>query len=390
MSRVRSLAAPSSIAAMILAVSCGSSPEGGDAQPRGGFGGAPSASGGRASEGANGGQAGDHGAVSGEGSGGENAASGGAGNTGDGGAAGEGDTTNTGGATAGGANGGDDAGSTQSGATSGGDSGTGAVSGAMGDAGTTASSGSADSGGSGGEALESGAGGSDASDGGDSSADAGGSNGSGGEHNCGEVIANPGCADADPDTIDFQSVEFGGCLHWSDLGAGKGWIHYETSAGFHYDLNTGLGWVVVVSAGTLTQAEAAAFCSDFSIAGLSDWRLPTIDEARSLAGGCPDTAPGGSCPLEDAGCLTEDCGLGDACSSCTANLGPRMPGNYYCRAEAKVCQSFHTTSLCPDCSNPGDWRYSPLNGNFYASTVDEETWPVCVMENIPNAIPCSD
>lgn len=213
--------------------------------------------------------------------------------------------------------------------------------------------------------------------------------GSGGDAGlgCGQVISNAGCADADGTTTDFQSGEFQGCLHWRDLGEGHGWIYYETFGGFHYDLGTSLGWVVRTDI-SVTQAEAADFCANFSVAGLSDWRLPTIDEARSLAGGCDNTAPGGSCPLSDSSCLDSSCGLGTGCTSCQSGLGPNLPGNSYCRADVMVCNNFHTSSLCPDCSTPGDWRYGPGNGNFFASAADDAIFPVCVMENIPRAVPC--
>jgi len=206
--------------------------------------------------------------------------------------------------------------------------------------------------------------------------------------NCGEVIVNPGCADADDTTTDFQSGEFQGCLHWRDLGDGHGWINYETFSGFHYDLQTSLGWVMRADSGSMTLAQAADFCASFSVAGLSDWRLPTIDEARSLAGGCDNTAEGGSCPISDSSCLTSSCGLGTDCTSCMANAGPHVPGNDYCRTDVMLCSVFHTTSSCPDCSAPGDWRYSPLNGNFYSASVEDAFFPACVMENIPRAVPC--
>jgi hypothetical protein len=224
------------------------------------------------------------------------------------------------------------------------------------------------------------------------SAGSGGAGGTGGNGSdaglaCGQVIVNAGCADADDGTTDFQSGEFQGCLHWRDLGEGLGWIFYETFGGFHYDLQTSLGWVTRTNS-TMTLAEVEAFCADFSIVGLSDWRVPTIDEARSLAGGCAETAPGGSCPLSHSSCLTASCGIGGECETCTGNAGPYQPGNYYCRTDVELCTGFHTTSLCPDCGTPGDWRYGTINGNFFSGAVDQLLFPTCVMENIPRAVPC--
>jgi hypothetical protein len=206
---------------------------------------------------------------------------------------------------------------------------------------------------------------------------------------CGEVIINAGCADADEETTDFESGEFQGCLHWRDLGAGQGWIQYDTSGGFHYDLSTSLGWVLRTTS-NVTLAQAADFCANFEIAGLSDWRLPTINEARSLAGGCVNTAPGGSCTLSDSSCLNASCGLGSECTSCSFGAGPYPPSNDYCRPDVEICLSMHTSSMCPDCPTPGDWRYGPINGNFFSASVDQTLFPVCVMENIPRALPCGN
>jgi len=206
---------------------------------------------------------------------------------------------------------------------------------------------------------------------------------------CGEAIINAGCADADDATTDFESGEFQGCLHWRDLGAGQGWIEYDAFGGFYYDLSTSLGWVLRTTS-SVTLAQAADFCASFEISGLSDWRLPTINEARSLAGGCANTAPGGSCTISDSSCLNASCGLGSECTSCAFGGGPYPPSGDYCRADVKLCNVMHTSSLCPDCTTPGDWRYSPINGNFFSASVDQTLFAVCVMENIPRAVPCSN
>jgi hypothetical protein len=139
----------------------------------------------------------------------------------------------------------------------------------------------------------------------------------------------------------------------------------------------------------MTSAEAADFCASFSIVGLTEWRLPTITEARSLAGGCANTAPGGSCPISDPSCLDASCGLSADCASCSFGAGPNVPGNGYCRADVMLCIAFHTSSSCPDCPTPGGvWSYGSLNGNFFAGALTQEFFPVCVMENIPRAVPC--
>ena len=48
---------------------------------------------------------------------------------------------------------------------------------------------------------------------------------------------------------------------------------------------------------TMTWKEAEEYCSELNEGGFSDWRLPTIDELRTLITGCPRTETGGSCRI---------------------------------------------------------------------------------------------
>ena len=48
---------------------------------------------------------------------------------------------------------------------------------------------------------------------------------------------------------------------------------------------------------TMTWKEAEEYCSDLNEGGFSDWRLPTIDELRTLITGCSRTETGGSCRI---------------------------------------------------------------------------------------------
>ncbi len=243
-------------------------------------------------------------------------------------------------------------------------------------------------------------GGSDAGSAGTAGADGGGgasggaAGGAGGEANgCTDRIENPGCADANADTIDFESAVYGGCAHFADLGPNRGWVQYGSEAtGFAVDVETGLGWLVRTTDGLMNRAEAAAFCESLSVHGLADWRLPTIDEARSLAAGCEDTAPGGSCPLADPVCLAASCGFSSGeCESCKAHSGPHGGSGDFCRAEVTICLTMHTSSSCADCGTPGEWAYGVINGNFYSASGDARNFfPVCVMSAIPRGVPCLD
>lgn len=56
----------------------------------------------------------------------------------------------------------------------------------------------------------------------------------------------------------------------------------------------------------LTYSKAGEFCSNLDYAGHSDWRLPTIDELRTVVKGYKDIEPGGRCRV-DEDCLFKVC-----------------------------------------------------------------------------------
>ena len=202
-----------------------------------------------------------------------------------------------------------------------------------------------------------------------------------------DVYDAPSCNDNNPATFDFYSP-FYGCGHKYDANPNDGdaWITY--SAGFHVDVATGLGWVT--PPGSRSASAAAIECDGYSVAGLTDWRMPTITEIRTLAGGCAPTASGGTCPLADPGCLDTTCGIqSPACDSCTGGQGPNQ--FQYCKVDVQICSHFHTSSPCTDCGDAGgfNWIYGPSNGNFlpFGSGLGIPTACVSV---VPNGVPPSD
>ena len=60
-------------------------------------------------------------------------------------------------------------------------------------------------------------------------------------------------------------------------------------------------------------SEAVETCKNLREGGFSDWRLPTIDELRTLVQNCPDSEPGGKCGVSEKcsgkGCF-DRCGMG--------------------------------------------------------------------------------
>ena len=196
------------------------------------------------------------------------------------------------------------------------------------------------------------------------------------------------CTDNNAASFDFYSALYG-CGHRFDANPNDGdaWITYD--AGFHVDVATGLGWAF--PGGFRSASAAASECDALTVAGLADWRMPTIDDARTLAGGCAPTMAGGTCPLHDPSCLTLSCGQQQpACSSCLGGAGPH-PDHGYCKVDVAVCTHFHTSSLCSDCGDASakNWIYGPSNGNFIEFDPPLGIPTACV-SIVPGGVPVTD
>ncbi|MBO4698075.1 DUF1566 domain-containing protein [bacterium] len=72
------------------------------------------------------------------------------------------------------------------------------------------------------------------------------------------------------------------------------------------DPETKLMWSMK-SLDSLRWNSAVSYCEDLEEGGYSDWRLPTIDELRTLIRNCANTEPDGDCRVTDDGCLKESC-----------------------------------------------------------------------------------
>ena len=108
------------------------------------------------------------------------------------------------------------------------------------------------------------------------------------------------------------------------------------------DPSTGLVWQV--GHGTnMTQDEAVSYCAALTIDGHGGWRLPSIDELRTLIAGCPATQTGGSCPLTNA-CMDINQCHNSSCGGCGLDVGPGKNGCYWNAALDGECSLYHWSS----------------------------------------------
>lgn len=86
---------------------------------------------------------------------------------------------------------------------------------------------------------------------------------------------------------------------------------------------TGLVWqkCLLVSADLWYDVDLLKYhCEELEYAGYTDWRMPTIDELRTLIVSCSKTETGGECGVVNE-CYEEGC-RNDACDGCDYSEGP--------------------------------------------------------------------
>jgi hypothetical protein len=183
--------------------------------------------------------------------------------------------------------------------------------------------------------------------------------------------------------VEYTHPIYGHGFVWGDTTGPDYWVKFDS--GLQYDAKTGYGWYW--PSGSVTQTGAIANCDAAVIANISSWKLTTITQLRTLAGGCTSTETGGSCTLNDS-CLTYDCGVSNSCGSCRGGTEGYGPHNCeYCRANAWICGSSHTSSNCPDCASYGydtEWTYRSTNGNVGLMAPSDLIPGYCVVTSVPN------
>jgi hypothetical protein len=135
------------------------------------------------------------------------------------------------------------------------------------------------------------------------------------------------------------------------------------------DSTSGLTWQDGETVGTTPSdfADAPTYCTGLTWNGLTGWRLPDVDELRSLLRGCTGTDTGGSCGVTDS-CLNSTCVTG-ACAGCSSLGGPAPGGAYWPAQITGSINYYWTASAEGDVSGNGwyvdfrDGAVAGLDGN---------------------------
>lgn len=164
---------------------------------------------------------------------------------------------------------------------------------------------------------------------------------------------------ADDDTVSGQTFDKNGKGMWFDEATSLFW---EEPMG-----NKGVGGMGP------SHANSEKYCTGLNIGGAHDWRLPTIDEQRTLIRGVSTTMTSGKCPTT-AACSNQDTcnkdkdntqGYGNSCLGCQALDPSYDPAFSYlsgddCKISARETENgvcYRVTELTGPCD--GEWSATP-------------------------------
>lgn len=144
--------------------------------------------------------------------------------------------------------------------------------------------------------------------------------------------------------------------------------------GGYLDITSSLCWQQPPDETRRTLQEATNYCDALDLAGQSNWRVPTIDEARSLVRDCAATALDGECPIRGGSPSTD---LVADCYGCDAMAGR-------CRWSEQLsgdCTWFHwSSSPVADYPGEGAWFLYYFNGSVNWESVQEQFMVRCVRD----------
>ncbi len=126
------------------------------------------------------------------------------------------------------------------------------------------------------------------------------------------------------------------------------------------DPDSGLEWSMESNA--MIWKDAVDYCDNLTEGGFSDWRLPSISEARTLILHCLETKTGGRCGVTDT-CLSSDCWN----YNCSLLCDPKQDGYYN-----KMDNSHTTSSLFWSASEVSDSLIRAWGIELYTGGVAEK------------------
>lgn len=119
---------------------------------------------------------------------------------------------------------------------------------------------------------------------------------------------------------------------------------------------------------TMNLDEAVSYCSNLNESGHNDWRLPNIDELRTLIQNHSGTVTGGTCPVSEK--------TGKLASTDKTNDCNRRSGNNFCKLES-VSGFFWSSSRQSDHPDTG-WVVDFSGGGVVRSNTMIHGYVRCV------------
>ncbi len=137
----------------------------------------------------------------------------------------------------------------------------------------------------------------------------------------------------------------------------------DSQSGLIWSTKKELSWAEYDDSDTLVYP-AKTYCDNLTEGGYSDWRLPTIDEVRTLIQNCEGTVSGGSCAVSDPDHLSQDNDWTiEACYYCDAEqpgFNPDIPHSKL--GETDNYWSSSVISDYPDSAWGVAFEYGNVNG----------------------------
>ena len=106
-------------------------------------------------------------------------------------------------------------------------------------------------------------------------------------------------------------------------------------------------------------SQAMEFCDELEVDDYDDWKLPNIDQLRSLVAGCAQIEPGGACPIQDGSSMSEWTSMCDGTDECGVMEGPGSMGCFHKPDIGSNCGPWWSSS--EDASNSDEAFYIHFN-----------------------------